>query len=296
MGVLSKAIMQYFRDPHSRPLFIEGHFGHSIHQGSIHQGDVSRQADRNSLLNIYRQSRKPHPAFGRFENTFTATVLERDDKGFIAVGPPVMPENEPPRAVRRRLTMAEYFWSKLRDAPGLNTEQKSKRKLLLGRWRILFIHLIIGSIGTLRECVNLEVLQDIESRKRFELLFEEAFQVLNRNLLLGREECVNWLKRYISLKSDEFHRMTIQCFHGRDTEVEDLNGWLVDRGRLLGIPCPEHEKILNEIHLKTQQQREKVIKLIEEIRQKKMKDKEKARWNDKSIGDGKYRLTKLKKK
>ena len=293
MGVLAETVAQYFQDSHSRPLFIEGYLSKNVCQGD----NFPRKKDGLSH-DIHKYVGRPQRN-NLFENIFTATASdgESGEPAFMAVGPPEIPEKELPRATRRRLSQAEYFRKKLRDAPGINTKDCSKRKLLLVRWKRLFVDSIVGSMCALKGCLTSEVLQDLESRKRCALLLEEAFQVLScHRLSLHREDCADWITRYAKINTGRHHRMAVQCFNGRDTGAEDFNGWFVERGRLLETPCPEHEKLLNEVKLKTEQQKEIILKLREEAVQKKIRREERGRKGESSKDDDKYRLTKLEKR
>ena len=35
---------------------------------------------------------------------------------------------------------------------------------------------------------------------------------------------------------------------GRRTEIDFMNGFIVDKGRMLGIPTPAHEKLVELVH------------------------------------------------
>lgn len=143
---------------------------------------------------------------------------------------------------------------------------------MVRRWRDLFRQSILLPLATLKQCACSEALCDPETIKRSQVLFDEVFAILwSCNIPVSKDICLKWTTE--KLKSNEatrVSRMTVLAFQGRDTGIEFLNGWLVEKGRSRKPPilCTEHEKVMNEVIAGTPHQREKIIKMKEEQKKK----------------------------
>jgi ketopantoate reductase len=90
------------------------------------------------------------------------------------------------------------------------------------------------------------------------LLLEEDFKIVRKHIPdLTKDEFEGWIAHYIRTEPHMVHRMSVQAFHGRGIDIEESNQSLMGRRRQLGIPCPENEKLLNEVKARREQQRQK---------------------------------------
>jgi hypothetical protein len=78
---------------------------------------------------------------------------------------------------------------------------------------------------------------------------------------------LNWVQKEIE-HSRGFPRVLVQVKAGKELDIPFVSQWLVDRGKLLGIECPTHVKMINIASAKLEQVRLELNK-EEEERQKK---------------------------
>jgi hypothetical protein len=125
----------------------------------------------------------------------------------------------------------------------------------------------MGALGD--ESSISQTFQTLESQQRCESLPEEDFKIVGKHIPdLTKDEFEEWIAHHIRSEPHIVHRMSVQAFHGRGTDIEESNQYLIDRGRQLGILCPENEKLLTEVKARMEQQRQKISRLKQEHAEK----------------------------
>ncbi|CZR64684.1 uncharacterized protein PAC_14582 [Phialocephala subalpina] len=61
--------------------------------------------------------------------------------------------------------------------------------------------------------------------------------------------------KHIEFNPDIVHSWVLDVAQGRNTDIDAINGWLVNRGELIGEPCPTHKAAIELVKKKTEENR-----------------------------------------
>jgi Ketopantoate reductase PanE/ApbA C terminal len=56
-------------------------------------------------------------------------------------------------------------------------------------------------------------------------------------------EATSWVTQPVSERLDGLHSMLISVLAGHQSDIDDINGWIINQAHRFGIPCPRHEGI-----------------------------------------------------
>jgi 2-dehydropantoate 2-reductase len=93
-----------------------------------------------------------------------------------------------------------------------------------------------------------ELFEDKALSARIELLFDECYNILSANLPLGDRLALkvrlfrDW--RY----TEHYSSMWQDVNDSKTTEIDFLNGYLIELGKKHGIPSTENQKIVSELN------------------------------------------------
>jgi len=111
--------------------------------------------------------------------------------------------------------------------------------------------LINCSVNALSAIYNVpvgKILIDLQLREKCENLFDETYEVLNKEFDIGDKEDLR--KRFYEVINSVAHHYSSthqDLFSKRKTEIEFLNGYIIRLGKRLNISTPENEKIYNTL-------------------------------------------------
>ena len=116
----------------------------------------------------------------------------------------------------------------------------------------LMLNSVDNTLCTMFE-VNMGVLRDFPAMRHLtEELVGEAYEVCDRagiKMPCTREEEVEAICKSCVDLSLHYPSMCQDMFKGRPTEIDYINGYLVDLGRRHGYECVRHEFLVNLVHL-----------------------------------------------
>jgi 2-dehydropantoate 2-reductase len=137
------------------------------------------------------------------------------------------------------------------DEAGLNCSTLTSAAMDQLLWKKLAANCVINPLTAIFRCTN------------GELLLEPSFFELQQNLLhevaqvaqacTGNQDILDetTLRQFVGqVIQDTKHNkssMLQDVLHGKQTEIEHLNSYIVRKGRALGIECPENEDIISRI-------------------------------------------------
>lgn len=150
------------------------------------------------------------------------------------------------------------------DAAGFNCTSVTSATMQRQLWLKLAANCSINPLTALRMCRNGELLLlDPPARSQIEAVVDEVVRVANASAsssssissssstakpeeedqLLTVEEALEFVLQVIHDTSLNYSSMAQDIRSGRTTEIDDLNGFVVRRGRELGIPCEENDRL-----------------------------------------------------
>jgi ketopantoate reductase len=159
---------------------------------------------------------------------------------------------------------------------GLNCASSSSKEIRTQLWRKLAANCCINPLTALRQCRNGELLglmmmtttrdddDDDSSRanedaamsvaEQIAAVVDEVVQVAaaeddddDGGIQLCRDDTLQFVKQVLADTASNYSSMVQDVQHQRRTEVMQLNGYVVERGRAHSIACPVNERLWKQI-------------------------------------------------
>lgn len=218
MGTLEEANLKVFTDPSKRPNYLTSIASHGVFTQapfhSVHAGQA--------FISIGRALQLPPP-------THAST--------------------------------AQYLINKIVESPVLNAKEYPPQELLYLQLEKLIINAMINPLTAIFDCRNGELFIHGAVVKMMRLLLQEASQVLLSlpEIRAAMEEDEEIETRFstqelevkvldIAEKTAANTSSMLQDVRaGRETEIEYINGWIVRKGRKLGVECVHNEKLVEMV-------------------------------------------------
>ena len=151
-------------------------------------------------------------------------------------------------------TAPQYLIDRIVQAPVLSAREVSPPELLLLQLEKLVVNAMINPLTVIFNCRNGELFNRGAIVRIMRLLLQEASKVL-RSLPELQDESTTMsrfsegaLERIILDVADKTAKNTSSMLQdvraGRETEIEYINGYLVERGKLAGVDCKVNEKLV----------------------------------------------------
>lgn len=246
MGVVEQVNREIFPDPATRPHYIVGVNSHSIKSASSDPFTSTHAGFGTMSLGILPHERDRNPGSPYLPSArFTAT----SDKP-VQPEPPsdINPAYPPPSSAKFTWTPTErYLLRTLLRAPVLGAAAFSPPDLLQMQLDKLAIDCIIGPLTTMLDARNGALLNNYALTRTLRLLLSEISLVIRSLPELqyipnvaqrfdpGRLETI--IVGAAHKTRDHVSSMLSDVRVGRQTEIEYINGWIVNRGEELGIRC-----------------------------------------------------------
>ncbi len=116
------------------------------------------------------------------------------------------------------------------------------------RWKKLAVNCAVNGLTALYRCRNGALLNNPEARQRLHALCEEITSILQQ---LGKGDLVEDLEaditRTLRDTADNYSSTCQDIINGRTTEIDCLNGYLVEQAQRHGIPSPENRSIVEAV-------------------------------------------------
>ncbi|KAF2034517.1 hypothetical protein EK21DRAFT_108130 [Setomelanomma holmii] len=247
MGVAEEVSREIFPDPATRPHYMLGINSHGLNNGraeafttthagfgTISVGILPHERDRNPT-SPYKPERKfSAKGSGRYARALNADELN--------------PEYPPPEGANFEFTPNQrYLLRTLLRTPVLAAAAFSPPDLLQMQLEKLAVNCIVNPLTVLLDARNGALLYNYALTRTLRLLLSEISLVIRSLPELqyipnvqtrfdpGRLETV--VVGVANRTKDNISSMLADARAGRETEIEYINGWIVQRGEELGIRC-----------------------------------------------------------
>ncbi|KAI9889610.1 MAG: hypothetical protein M1814_005118 [Vezdaea aestivalis] len=158
---------------------------------------------------------------------------------------------------------ARYLIDILTNTPVLAATEYGPFDLFILQLEKLAVNCIINPLTVIVDCRNGELLQNAWAKDMMRALLEEISQVIRslpelkqQNLLAGDKFSPESLEKVVvdiaTKTANNFSSMLQDSRRGRSTEIKYINGYIVQRGQQLGIPCETNKKLIDMVRVKTE--------------------------------------------
>jgi len=114
-------------------------------------------------------------------------------------------------------------------------------------WKKLAINCAINPLTAIHRCKNGELSRPI--------LHQQVIDICNEVYLLLQKEHIEWdesellstVNQVIQATSENYSSMNRDCYHHRQTEIDFITGYLLQRANLHGISAPMNQSLYNQI-------------------------------------------------
>jgi ketopantoate reductase len=173
----------------------------------------------------------------------------------LRIGPlQLMNGKETAQAVRGREVRAQYLTELLFDTPFLGANEVPEALMSFLCFKKLVSTAVLGPIAVMRQCTNGELFSDPSGREIGQALIFEAWSVIRRYLpYIKLDQVSGWIVEAIAERRDHLHPMLLEALTGKETDIDDINGWIIDQAHQYGIPCDHHEGIRDLAKARTEE-------------------------------------------
>lgn len=251
MGVIDEIKAEIFPDPASRPHFVTGITTHGVYSKS--QFSVVQKGFGNIRL-------------GYIPDRPTIEAPPQNSSWFSQVEPLV---TDKPPPLRSLAPTTEYLISTLLEAPELSVDHISLPELLSVQLEKLAVNAVVNPLTVLFDCRNGELLNNFYIVQTMRVVLWEVSQVLcalpeiasapGREVRFSAERLYDVVIKVIRATGDNWSSMVQDVRNGKQTEVDYINGFIVDKAKETGLPCTMNLMLVNVVKGKGKivQQREK---------------------------------------
>ena len=115
-------------------------------------------------------------------------------------------------------------------------------------WHKLAINSVINALTAIYQCANGELINHPQGRPRLQQLCIETQDVMSRVGIepLG-QGLLNSALRVLQQTALNKSSMLQDCQAGRPTEVEAINGYIIQQGALYHLPCAGHKQVCEDL-------------------------------------------------
>lgn len=114
-------------------------------------------------------------------------------------------------------------------------------------WSKLLVNVGINALTAIYACPNGQLLKNEDARNRLERAVVEAAMVARAKGITVESDPLEAAFTVCQATADNISSMLQDVRKKRPTEIDAINGAVVQEARILGIPVPENEKIVREI-------------------------------------------------
>jgi len=260
MGSVEEVYRTVFRDTRSRPTFLIGVTSHGFWESAPNAS--------NSSASIHKKNTLQGILIGQRVNQTSFTAVYAGF-GSIKLGPLALsPNTESPESVRKRELTAQYLINTLIACTPLNASRVNQGASLYRRLQKAVRYSVIGPLSALQECKISAVFDDDKWRQIGLDLIKEAWLVIRHDLRgLTLQKLNEWVMGDIHMFLKDIHPALIHVMYGRSTDIEKINGWFVESGKLHKPPvhCITHQAMIDAVQAKTEKiKRQFELKALEE--------------------------------
>jgi 2-dehydropantoate 2-reductase len=154
------------------------------------------------------------------------------------------------QAESRNSSKSQYLLDRIVNSPGLAAKEVDSKELKRLQLEKLVINAMINPLTVIFDCKNGELFNRPSILNLMRLLLAEATQVIQ--LLRGLETASQFSTQELEITvldvADKTAKNTSSMLQdrraGRLTEIDYINGYIVKRGKELGVECKVNEKLI----------------------------------------------------
>jgi 2-dehydropantoate 2-reductase len=281
MGVIQEVNREIFPDPATRPHYMLGINSHGVHMSPNAKFTTVHAGFGTMSLGILPHERDRDPSSPYIPDMkFTAT---KDQKP-VSPDPPEQLNSDypPPSSSKFRFTPNQrYLLRTLLRTPVLSATSFSPPDLLQMQLDKLAVNCIINPLTVLLDARNGSLLHNYALTRTIRLLLSEISLVIrslpelqyipnvSQRFDPGRLETV--VIAVAHRTRDNVSSMLADVRHGVITEVDYINGWVVQRGEELGIRCSMNYMLVQMVKGKTLVVEREIAEGVPVVREKRKK-------------------------
>lgn len=123
--------------------------------------------------------------------------------------------------------------------------------ILTPLWHKLAINSVINGLTAIYEVTNGELIDHPQARPRLEHLCRETEDVMSRCHINPISRGLLKQALRVAQQTAENKSSTLQdCMAGRATEIDAINGFVIQQGGNLHLPCAAHKQLVEDLRLK----------------------------------------------
>lgn len=263
MAVIDHVNAKIFPDPAMRPRYILGMSSHRLWPTSRNFGVLQASKGRMSLTTLPVSNRGK--SYLTFQETseedsaldlFKSTIYAGRNKSSLTVTRPKYGYTASSTTLLKTFTNCEAL-----DATGIPYDM-----MMQEQWQRLAIDSVINPLSVVFDCEYKMIGRQGDARKLMSDLLSETLEVIYR-LPEFQDVPINILRKRFSIrvisgiilnllqKLDHTSMMLQQVRRGERTDIKYLNGYIVKRGNQVGIHCPVHTTVMQQVQAKQEMRR-----------------------------------------
>ena len=155
-------------------------------------------------------------------------------------------EAEIPDAMQTLLQMSHVSADGKDQLPTLNIAWHTDIRTPM--WHKLAINSVINALTAVYQCANGELINHPQGRPRLQQLCIETQDVMSRlGIAPMGQGLLNSALRILQQTALNKSSMLQDCQAGRPTEVEAINGYIIQQGGLYHLPCAGHKQVCEDL-------------------------------------------------
>ncbi|PWW72954.1 2-dehydropantoate 2-reductase [Tuber magnatum] len=249
MGVLEEIKAEIFPDPASRPNFVLGITTHGIYP----EGPFTLVQKGMGTISLgYVQRDHPEAPDWKKEGVVRSW--------FTSSPPPPSEHPDKPPPLNTLPPSSGYLLSTLLSAKPLEAAHLSIAELLSAQLEKLAINAVINPLTVLFNCKNGELLENFYIVQNMRLILWEVSQVLcalpelaalpGRDVRLSPDRLYDLVIRVARLSAGNYSSMFQDVRNGKQTEIDYINGYVLDRARDMELACTVNYMLVNMVKAK----------------------------------------------
>ncbi|KAF8865842.1 hypothetical protein BDZ45DRAFT_735781 [Acephala macrosclerotiorum] len=280
LGLIEIVNREVFPDPKTRPNYMSGRLSHQVWSQEQPQFDECiRTFKGRDLLRALVRVGVDHRCEHLNKSPF---LLKHTLPGNLFLGPVCLDtDHEDFEDLRIRQKSANYLTNALLGATNLGTQAVRQEEDLDRRLTYHGIQAALFGVTIVYNCCTRDVLMRKESKARVQALLKEIWAVMQYDASnLKYQKFAQYIERYVAHSAGiPLNSMFKSLILGMETDIEFVNGWIVERGKKLipPISCPENERLIAEVKVIEKEVQDYIAEVENEIRAEKAEQRRKQR-------------------
>jgi 2-dehydropantoate 2-reductase len=250
MGIAEEVSREIFPDPETRPFYMLGINSHGVNNASGEKFTTTHAGFGTISLGILPHERDRNPNSPYEPGAKFTAVKDAGPVSYNTMPPPdeINPEYPPPTSAKFHWTPNQrHLLRTLLRAPVLGAASFSPPDLLQLQLEKLAVNCIVNPLTVLLDARNGALLYNYALTRTMRLLLSEISLVIRSLPELqyipnvqsrfdpGRLETI--VVGVANKTRDNVSSMLADVRAGRQTEIDYINGWIVQRGEEMGVRC-----------------------------------------------------------